>query len=230
MCNPACIRFGQSHIFRDDVAGKKVIEVGAFDHNGSLRSVVQPYGPSSYVGVDIAPGHGVDEICDITELVARYGTESFDVVVCTEVIEHVRDWRAAVTNLKNILRPNGMMIVTTRSKGYPYHGHPHDFWRYEVADMGAIFSDCTIEANEPDLSMPGVFMKVFKPVSFVEANLDDYALYSTIKHEHRTSVSDAEVLLFNMKLGIRQVLRRTLPPFLKKRIKKLLFGKEHIPI
>ena len=46
MCNRACIDFGRSHLTTDHVAGRRVLEVGALDVNGSLRPVVQAMGPS----------------------------------------------------------------------------------------------------------------------------------------------------------------------------------------
>ena len=211
MCNAACIEFGRSCLTRDEVLNKNVIEVGSLNVNGSLRADVEKFGSSSYLGVDVANGPGVDEICDINDLCRRYGPERFDVVISTEVVEHVRDWRTAMSNLKRILRPNGTLLLTTRSKGFPYHGYPHDFWRYDVEDMKAIFSDLSIQIIERDPLSPGVFLKAVKPVGFSEKNLDAIDLYSIVTRRRCASVTGFDVYVRRMRYHVRRALAPVLP-------------------
>jgi len=211
MCNKACLEFERSHLAPDEVRNKKVIEVGSFDVNGSLRADVERLGPSSYLGVDVIGGPGVDEICDVNELHGRWGTGSFDIVISTELLEHVRDWRSAVSNLKRILRPNGILLLTTRSRGFPYHGYPLDFWRFEVDDIKAIFSDLSIEVVERDPVSPGVFMKALKSVGFAERSLETIELHSIVTNRRCRAVTGFDICIRRWRHQLRLSLLRVLP-------------------
>lgn len=177
MCNVSGIVFGTVNLSREEVEGKKVIEVGSGDVNGSLRPIIESWKPALYVGVDVQHYPGVDVVCNVADIVKEFGEEVFDIVVSTELLEHVRDWRKAISNMKRVCNPGGVLIITTRSYGFGYHGFPYDFWRYEVEDMRAIFADCDILALERDKEMPGVFLKARKPAAMVETDTRGYDLY-----------------------------------------------------
>ncbi len=174
----SCLTFCSDYILSNEIQGKSVLEVGSCDVNGSARSIIEQYGPCRYIGVDRCQGDGVDVICSAENLVDIFGENSFDVVISTEMMEHVKDWQAAISNMKKVCKPNGIIIITTRSKGFPYHEYPGDYWRFEIDDMKCIFSDCTILALEKDVQDPGVFVKVKKPVDFIEKDISGYSVYS----------------------------------------------------
>ena len=109
-----------------------------------------------------------------------FGAESFDVVIATELLEHVLDWRLVVNNMKLVLKPGGYIYITTRSKGFPYHAYPYDFWRYEIEDMKRIFSDFEIITLKQDHEVPGVFLKARKPHNWKANDLQNIDLYSII--------------------------------------------------
>jgi 2-polyprenyl-3-methyl-5-hydroxy-6-metoxy-1,4-benzoquinol methylase len=192
MCNASGIVFGVKNLTREEVVGKRVIEVGALDINGSLRPIVESLHPTEYTGVDIAQGRGVDVVCSAENLIEEFGMERFDLVISTELIEHVRDWRKCISNIKKVCRPGGVMLITTRSYGFPYHGHPYDFWRYEPDDMKEIFGDCEILAIEEDYLMPGVFLKARKPTHFTEKALTAHELYCIVVDRRTREITDAD--------------------------------------
>lgn len=55
----------------------------------------------------------------------------FDLILCTEVLEHVADWKSAFANLASLLRPGGALLITCPFF-YPLHEEPFDFSRPTV--------------------------------------------------------------------------------------------------
>jgi len=197
MCHVSCIIFGAKNLVKDEISGMDIIEIGSYDLNGSLRSLIESMKPGKYVGVDIIKGPSVDLICRAEDLVGTFGSESFDVVISNELLEHVRDWRKVISNIKNICKPNGIILITTRSYGFFYHGFPYDFWRYELEDMRDIFSDFEILVLEKDPELPGVFVKVRKPTKFVEKDLSNNQLYSVVMNKRVKNITDEYFWDFN---------------------------------
>ena len=219
MCHISCIVFGAKSLNRTEVEGKKVIELGSYDMNGSLRPILESWAPVEYVGIDIMEGSGVDMVCGAEEVLEKFGKESFDVVISTELLEHVKDWRKVISNIKNICKPDGTIIITTRSYGYHYHATPHDFWRYEIEDMKEIFSDYEILALEKDDMMPGLFAKLRKPLQYVEKDLSSYSLYSMVVGCRARNINDEDLKTFYFK---KMVLMTRIKDFISNAIRFIL--------
>jgi SAM-dependent methyltransferase len=220
MCTASCLDFVRRNLRPDDVLGRAVLEVGALDVNGSVRPLVCALQPKSYVGVDLQPGPGVDEICDAAELVARFGANSFDLLISTELLEHVRDWRKVIGEFKKILKPGGRLLITTRSRGFPYHAFPNDFWRYEPSDFQVIFSDFECEVIESDPSAPGLFLKARKPKDFVMHTPESHALFSVITGGPALAVTESQIAAFRAR-GKRQQIIRVPERFVRRWLRKL---------
>ena len=208
MCNVRCIIFGAKNFTREEVEGKKILEVGSYDVNGTIRPVIELLNPLEYVGIDIEKGPGVDIVCKAEDIIKEFGKESFDIVISTELLEHIINWRKVISNFKNICKSDGIILITTRSYGCHYHGYPHDFWRYEIQDMNNIFSDCIIEKIEPDNYDPGVFIKVRKPKKFIENDLSDYKLYSMILKKRVKKIYNKNIKEFIHSYSRRQKFKQ----------------------
>lgn len=105
----------------------RVLEVGSLDVNGSPRDRFSD--ATSYVGIDTSAGPGVDLVMDAGDAPQIFGTDWFDVVVCCEVLEHVRSPLDVADAMRSVLRHGGWMIVTSPLNGFPEHRHPRDYWR-----------------------------------------------------------------------------------------------------
>jgi SAM-dependent methyltransferase len=98
--------------------GARVLEIGAYDVNGSVRE--QFAGASSYVGVDLAAGPGVDLVSYGHEVDHADGT--YDVALSGECFEHDPHWRETFQNMVRLTRPGGLVAFTCASRGRPEHG------------------------------------------------------------------------------------------------------------
>lgn len=137
MCGPWCFQIVRRSLEYWPTS-PQVLEVGSYNVNGSVRGVGEPLA-ASYLGVDIQPGPGVDQIVNALDIVEVFGAQSFDVVISTEMLEHVEDWPQIVYNLVAVLRVDGILILTTRDVGMYYHGYPGDYWRFSPSDLRKIF-------------------------------------------------------------------------------------------
>lgn len=98
----------------------RVLDLGGRDINGSIRALLPG---ARWTGCDVEPGPGVDVVHDAT-LPWPDGWPRYDLVVCTEVLEHVEDWPKLLGCARQALEPDGpeTLFVTCASDGRPAHG------------------------------------------------------------------------------------------------------------
>jgi SAM-dependent methyltransferase len=95
---------------------------------------MQPYRPligpgmSEYIGLDQAGPLAAPSVIGSAESLP-FEAESFDVVVATQVFEHLPHPQTAVGEAARVLRPGGRLIITVPGV-WPTHEAPHDYWRF----------------------------------------------------------------------------------------------------
>jgi SAM-dependent methyltransferase len=95
-----------------------------------------------YIGFDYpvtfyAEKNQVDVFGDGLRLPFR--DDSFDTVVCFEVLEHVKDGAQLTSELARVVRPGGTVILTVPFL-WGEHCQPHDYARYTVFGVRELFS------------------------------------------------------------------------------------------
>jgi len=115
--NITILEFFINNTKKEEFVNRRVLEVGSKYVNGSVRPIIEKFfSVKKYVGVDIEKGKFVNIICEAEKLVDFFGKETFDVVITTELLEHVKDWRKVINSMKEVLRPNGYIYY------YPFQG------------------------------------------------------------------------------------------------------------
>ena len=104
----------------------KIVDIGAMDMNGSLRSVAPKN--SEYIGVDCMPGRGV-EIVTTDPYNLPIADNSVDAVVSSSCYEHCEFFWLSFNESLRILKPSGFIYINAPSNG-PYHRCPTDCWRF----------------------------------------------------------------------------------------------------
>ena len=93
----------------------------------------------TYVGCDMRPGPGVDRVLDLHGL--DLPSDSVGTVLCFDTLEHVERPRRAVEEMIRVLRPGGVIVITS-VMDFHIHDHPHDYWRFTPDAFRSLLQPC----------------------------------------------------------------------------------------
>lgn len=141
MPDPGTVRWYVSDFVRRHYDGSMpVLEIGArsepFQWWRDFRQQLD-VPAEAWTGLDVAAGHGVDVVHDLTRPAPLDLLDAFAVVICAEVLEHVERPRVAARTMYSMLRPGGRLIVTTPF-AFPVHNFPDDYWRFTPSGMRSV--------------------------------------------------------------------------------------------
>jgi SAM-dependent methyltransferase len=111
----------------------KVLDLGA--GSAKYKPDILKYA-TEYLACDVVPGRHIDVVCDVLKLPME--DASFDTVICTQVLEHVKEpWKVA-EEMFRILRPNGIIILTVPFNVIE-HADPCDYYRFTLDGAKYLF-------------------------------------------------------------------------------------------
>jgi SAM-dependent methyltransferase len=114
---------------------KSVLEVGAFDVNGSLKDFKRE--GCEWLGVDLEAGKGVDIVIERASKLP-FEDNSFDLVVATSVFEHDPTFWLTFNEMLRVVKPEGFVYICAPSNGW-VHRYPMDVYRfYPDAGIGLV--------------------------------------------------------------------------------------------
>jgi SAM-dependent methyltransferase len=100
----------------------------------------------TYHRADLIGGRNID---------FEYGRDSrlppaataYDLVLSTQVLEHVQDPLGYLRECNRVLIPGGHLLLTTHGL-FEDHACPHDFWRWTAFGLQRLVEDAGLEVNE----------------------------------------------------------------------------------
>jgi O-antigen biosynthesis protein len=125
------------------VAGKRVLDAGC--GTGYGLAILEAAGAAHMTGVDLAPD-AVEltrtrvpgaEVVQGSVHALPFDDDTFDVVVCFEVIEHVERQDEALAELARVLAPDGVLVLSSPNRAVYPEGNPHHVREYLPEELEA---------------------------------------------------------------------------------------------
>lgn len=99
-----------------------VLDLGGRDVNGVSHHRLFDHPP---VVVDIEPGPNVTHVADAATWTPD---QTYDLVLCTEVLEHTPDWAQILNTAQHALHPGGILLMTCAGPTRPAHNPDGSEW------------------------------------------------------------------------------------------------------
>jgi SAM-dependent methyltransferase len=145
--------WGAAKVAELELCKRYVLEVGGLNENGSLRGLFR----GAYVSLDMRDGPGVDIVCSAHQM--PFDDAIFEVVICTEMLEHDSAFWLSLAEIGRVLRPGGWLLLTARGNGFPHHAYPNDYYRFmpDVAEGLLALARCRAIETREDPEQSGIF-------------------------------------------------------------------------
>lgn len=114
----------------------KIIDIGSTDICGCYKPIFN--NPTwNYKGVDLSQGPNVDIILTKPYDWHEIQSNSVDILVSGQVLEHVEFFWLTILEVSRVLKPGGIACIIAPSSGYE-HRYPVDCWRFYPDGMRAL--------------------------------------------------------------------------------------------
>lgn len=113
-----------------------VLDVGSYNVNGTYRPLfAEP--DYHYVGVDIAAGPNVDLVLRAAYRWDEVATDSFDVVISGQALEHIEFFWKTLEEMVRVIKPGGLLCLVVPNL-WDEHRFPVDCYRFYTDGMVAL--------------------------------------------------------------------------------------------
>jgi S-adenosylmethionine-dependent methyltransferase len=208
-----------SHLLPDDVPERRALDLGGgtgfssvqlarknfgvvlLDGSEQMLQIARQQAEASEVATRISFCHA-----NANQLPALFGPESFDVVVCHNLLEYTEDPSASVRNIADVLRTGGMLSVLVRNRTGEVlkDAIKSGNWKLATASLTAETVADTLYGTPTRLFSPAELRELF-----AQAGLDLVAehgvrvFFDYLSAENSTDAAYAEIFELESTLGAR---------------------------
>ena len=168
---PVPWRFMAAEVFRGNSIGRALMHLNVksdvilrgrvLDVGGGHRQTYLDYlsiaDAEGFIVVDLQPAPAVKIVGSVTDIPIQ--SESFDTVLCFNLLEHVFDHRSALREMCRVMKPGAVLYGWV-----PFiigvHGDPHDYFRYTGDALGILLKETGLTPVKMQNS-GGVFLSAF---------------------------------------------------------------------
>lgn len=121
----------------------KVLDVGSYDVNGCYKHLFED-AKFMYTGLDIESGPNVDITLANPYDWSSLETDSYDVVVSGQALEHVEFFWVTMSEMARVLRKDGLICLIVPN-GFREHRYPVDCYRFFTDGVVALARYCELD-------------------------------------------------------------------------------------
>ena len=118
----------------------RVLDLGAGNYDNSRF-----FNCNEYVRLDIDKGCMPDLVSTVHSVALR--GNSFDAIICSNLLEHIPEPKKAAREMHRLLKPNGVLLASV-----PFvcqiHPNPKDMQRFTPEGLQHVFADFSVETIE----------------------------------------------------------------------------------
>jgi len=134
-------------LLRGTDRNQKILEIGC--SAGYLLEILKKYSFQNLFGIDISREavelcrkKGIDQVFQMDAADPKFSNNEFDLIIASDILEHMPDDVAAMKKWYKILKPGGKLIVFTPAFNFLWTEHDeinHHFSRYTKKKLSEIF-------------------------------------------------------------------------------------------
>lgn len=157
--------------------GMKVLDAGSGrEHEQHLRKELQATGATLHT-CDFCEGPGVDFVADVSDLPFEDG--SYDIVLSTQVLEHVKDPQKVVQEMARVLKPGGHLFLTTPQSS-PLHNLPWNFFNFTNLGLRLLFENAGLKVTKEE-AQGGYYIMLAYQLNWFVRELERTSLPALLK-------------------------------------------------